>query len=298
MCETRSRSRERREREGKGVPDEQPAWVESLVTKVVSKAVEEMQKEHLAHYGELKDAANRQEKSLSSLENRFAAHERKYTGDIAEIRKELHLQANGVPASRAAAAAAMGDDRQTDQSIIVLEAASEICKKNLKNVEEYISGIVPPTGFKVEGSDDNPSKRFVIRFSGNDGHASKRVSTVLGSLRLGGGKFKDLHAEGGTRVYLYPDKNARQLRAEAAFRKLKRIIMEKKPGFKMHFNWMSGVVSSNWKGFVEIKFDPDTRSAKLDWAPENSTFFQLDTESITQEFHKAFSSTIKEPSWV
>ena len=236
-----------------------------------------------------------QDENLQHLQSMQAKQHVDHTAIAARVKELERLmavaeKAVGLPTDPAVRDAASWT-RNTDAAIIVLNTATLISKESLaKVVSGWVGAVATGEQFRLEGA--ALSRRFVVRFVGEQTSAARRCRMAFEALRNSDGSWVQLEVElptgGKTTVYAAPDKNKQQAARERFSKHLQKAI-QATTDQPVHLVRRDGLCTVSWTQVVKVEPLEDG-TCHLRFNGDACTKFGLDKDKIKTKFEEFASS--------
>ena len=207
-------------------------------------------------------------------------------------------------------------EREIDPTIIQIGTSEQVTRTDIiGKIDEWLQclGLNSKELYNIDGDEGTTGRKFTVRFTGQTGLASRRVSKALAHLRTPTGWTRleaDIPAAASgdgsltlparkVKLFPPPDKCPAQVQREVCGKKLFNICKAQFPNQRLHFQRSTGTVFSNWINMVRVKVYPDAPAA-IEWNNSSPLVAQMDTDarnSVAARFRSQLPSGGEE-SWI
>jgi hypothetical protein len=233
------------------------------------------------------------EKSVSSVSDSHDALAHQFaslSANVERLQQQMVVAAETPTESSVPISSGRPFDGPVDHTIIRLETMANalVAKVALMQVltEQFAHANISAADFELRG--DPTSSKFTIKFSGPPAFAARRAAAARGSLRSDTGQWTELCAPlpagGSVRLFLNPDRNAKQIKVERESKRLGAILSELYPAIKWRVNRSDGEVSQDWVGFAKLEVHADNLTT-LRWNLPALAASSVDKAEVTKRFH-------------
>ena len=189
--------------------------------------------------------------SLSKAQSEMAAEQATVRKQIQKLEEVICLAEARGPA---AAAATVAFDSKPDPELLRISARAMVSAAAIEKLLAplLVQGEVPEDSVVLGGP--KVGKNFVLRFSGPGGAGPRRIGKLLDVLRSNTEKLAITTPLGEqVDIFINTDKSRKQLKLEAAGRRLLRACRSAHSDIEFHLNKRDAAVSTRWTPFVRAE---------------------------------------------
>lgn len=203
---------------------------------------------------------------------------------LAKLEKAFASPATAPPS------AGSGYERIADPTVIKINCAVGLLKKDVQAGLESTLRDYQPSEFAFQGSDDTPSRFHTLTFLGPSSSAALKVNKVM-ALLYNSGDWIRCFAKSPSgvpqQIYLSRDKNPKQLRVEFFTKKLCKLLLVKLPEANIVQRRSKGLILVDWRQFAKIDCPDEDGEPSLQWKPSLLTQYGIDKDLLTTELLKS-----------
>lgn len=146
------------------------------------------------------------------------------------------------------------------------------------------------------------AKAYVVTFVGEPRLAARRAAMLLGTMRDAEGAWRQPHAVTpageSVRVWLDPDKNGKQVKGEAALRRLLRAFRSVAPADKRVFMDTGALaITSNWRPLARVVMGEPNEEPRVEWNIVALNVFGVARTVIEAEVQRIAGSRTDPVEW-
>lgn len=223
--------------------------------------------------------------------------------EVTTIKKEIAFAVAGAPAPPPLAPDAIADyDRTPDAAKLRVNVSRPVDREV---AHKFIQDLSEEAGLREDQWQLLPSrplsKQFVVQCVGERRAAARRVALFLGTRRSAGGEWRKLHVVDPVgqqaNVYLDPDRNGRQLKAEAALRRVVRAVKKVAGDLQAYPNYAEGIVTRNWRPIAKVEPGEFGETVTVLWNDAALVSLGLRKEAIKEELEAAAGERAEAVAW-
>eukprot|EP00973_Karenia_brevis_P021638 2976255-Karenia_brevis.AAC.1 len=183
-----------------------------------------------------------------------------------------------------------GYDRATARNVLSVEFHESCVKAKVKEqVQKWLAPNFENDMWELLGDDATVAKRFVLRFKGEQGLASRRAYKAMQTLRSSEDRswikyFVESVGGEDTQMYVDVDRNPKQKRGIGKAKLLAKISAEEFPDHKYFLKKDRASISVEWKTLAFIDVDFQDRPPIIKWAVGMPDKLGIDIELIKAKF--------------
>lgn len=179
--------------------------------------------------------------------------------EVETIKKEIAFAVAGAPAPPPLAPDAIADyDRTPDAAKLRVNMSRPVDREVAR---KFVQSLADEAGLcedQWQLLQPRPlSKQFVVQCVGEPRAAARRVALFLATRRGAGGEWRKMHVTDPlgqqATVYLDPDRNGRQLKTEAALRRVARAVKKVAGDSQAFPNYAESIVTRSWRPIAKVE---------------------------------------------